>query len=533
MKKKKYFELIAISLILAGMLLSLLFAWVSSGFKQVSDWSSFWVVLLVCSGILAAFWKAFKIENPPQALAYLLIGAWILRFITGMIWFTTLPILGHGTPAEKAGYVMADAGSRDQAAWSLAKSEKPLWTAFRGNRKVDQYGGMLFISALVYRYLGSNVHQPLMMVMITAAVSSLAVLFTWAFARRAWNEKIAWLSVWILLLYPEAVLLGSSQMREAFFIVLVSAAFYGLVRFREKHDLTGICWGLVPLLLLIPFSPPFAALVTVLLLIAGLIAGTGLLKTRISQPLFWLGLTALSFVILVSLYFALKQFTPARIWNPIEMVAWWLRKSAHLQAFMSENASGWMQKIFDSSPQWTHFPMLLVYGIVQPFLPAALVAGSYAPLWKWIAIWRSIGWTLALAFLVYTPFLAVRIKQNRRITMAIITVVWIVMIIAAVRGGSDQWDNPRYRAAFAGLACAIIGWTWIEHLRVGDPWLRRAFLSVAAILIWFLPWYLRRYYSLEWTVIDPMRILGLGLATASLVVIWDWVSTQKNICLPS
>jgi len=81
-------------------------------------------------------------------------------------------------------------------------------------------------------------------------------------------------------------------------------------------------------------------------------------------------------------------------------------------------------------------------------------------------------WTLALVFLIYAPFLAVRIKQNRRITMAIITVVWIVMIIAAVRGGSDQWDNPRYRAAFAGLVCALIGCTWIEHQRVGDPWLR-------------------------------------------------------------
>ena len=53
----------------------------------------------------------------------------------------------------------------------------PLLSAIGENRQVDQYGGMLFLSGLVYRYLGGEQHQPLLMIVLTASISSLAVLF--------------------------------------------------------------------------------------------------------------------------------------------------------------------------------------------------------------------------------------------------------------------------------------------------------------------------------------------------------------------
>jgi hypothetical protein len=94
---------------------------------------------------------------------------------------------------------MADASDRDQTAWQLASSEKPLFRAFQGGfRRVDQYGGLLYMSALTYRYLGGETHQPLVMVVITASFSALGVLFLWAFAKRAWDERIATLAAWYL-----------------------------------------------------------------------------------------------------------------------------------------------------------------------------------------------------------------------------------------------------------------------------------------------------------------------------------------------
>ena len=187
--------------------------------------------------------------------------------MSGALWYYALPIWGHGTAAENSGYVMADAGARDQLAWKLAKSERPLMSAFQDNRKVDQYGGFLFMSALVYRYLSLDLHLPLLIVLITSIFSSLAILFTWAFSCLAWGEKEAKIAAWIITFYPEAILLGSSQMREAFTISLTMIAFYGLLRYQRDHSWLNLGWILFPLLLCLPFSPPIAALVLGMLIL--------------------------------------------------------------------------------------------------------------------------------------------------------------------------------------------------------------------------------------------------------------------------
>jgi hypothetical protein len=510
------------------LLLSLGLARISSHAGGLDGWISFLSVLLLASGLLWAGWRLLRVERLPSWLGALVVGAALLRLAAGAFWFVALPAWGHGTPAEKAGYVMADAYARDQAAWRLADSDKSLWTAFRNQRQVDQYGGMLFISALVYRYLGGSFHLPLLMVVIAAAFSAMGVMFTWALARRAWDEQVAWLAAWILALYPEAVLLGSSQMREAFTITLTAVAFYGLLRFRSEHSRLGLAWVCAPILFYLPFSPLFAALLTGTLVLTAILT-SGTLNLRILRNRrFWLVLMAISILILAGLWLALKQFTPAGMNNPLEMLGWWLRKSAHLQAYLAEHASGWMQKIFDNTPEWTHLPLLLVYGIVQPFLPAALVVGSQAPIWHWVTLWRSLGWTILLAFLLYAPLLAWRRQQNRGFARALVLVVWIVILVASFRGGADMWDNPRYRATYASLQVALVAWVMIQQRREGDPWLRRALLSLGAILFWFLPWYLRRYTSFEWPIVDPFKTLGLGLLTACELVLWDWIITSHK-----
>ena len=92
------------------------------------------------------------------------------------------------------------------------------------------------------------------------------------------------------------------------------------------------------------------------------------------------------------------------------------------------------------------------------------------------------------------------------------------MLIASYRGGGDQWDNPRYREAFAGLQVALAAWAWVAQRSRPDPWLRRALVAAGPILLWFLPWYLRRYVYLPWPVEDLFKTLGLGLASAVLLL---------------
>ena len=240
--------------ILASVILAFGLAWTSSGFTILLGWSSFFGVLLVSAGVLTVGWLLVRGEKPPRWLAYILVGAALLRLVMGALWFATLPVYGHGTPAEKAGYVMGDAARRDMVAWKLGRSNESLGAAFENNRSVDQYGGLLFLSAVIYRIFGSLYHQPLLMAVLAAACSALAVIFGWGFARRVWGEKAATITAWSLFLYPEAVLLGGSQMREAFTIPLVAAAFYGLARYRDDRSKSGLAWMLGALLIRL-FSP--------------------------------------------------------------------------------------------------------------------------------------------------------------------------------------------------------------------------------------------------------------------------------------
>lgn len=472
-------------------------------------------------------WWALRIEKLPRWLGALLLGAALLRLAAGVLWFSALPHWGHGTPAEQAGYIMGDASSRDQAAWKLAGSKNSLWVAFDGQRKVDQYGGLLFLSAAVYRYLGSDAHQPLVMVVFTSAVSALAVLFTWALSRRAWDAQTAQLAAWIIALYPEAVLLGSSQMREAFTMTLVVIAFYGLLRYHQERTWKGIVWMVAPLVLYLPFSPPFAAMLLAMLGLTLLIMTFMEQRYRVHRRWLWVILGGLTIVILVGLWLALRQFTPQDMYNPFAMISWWLRKSSYLQAHYSKHASGLIQYIFDRTPELIHLPLLMVYGIVQPFLPAAIVRGSHAPIWPWITLWRSIGWTIMLVFLVYAPILALRRKNTNVFSISLTLIVWIGIVIASYRGGADLWDNPRYRATFAGLQAALVAWTWIEHRRLKDPWLRRIMLGVIGFILWLLPWYMQRYTIFTWPIENILVTLGLGILTACLLIFFDWARTKK------
>jgi hypothetical protein len=275
----------------------------------------------------------------------------------------------------------------------------------------------------------------------------------------------------------------------------------------------------------------FSTLSGILLLGALMLASLALLKPFSSKALynrwFWVSLVLIVVIGMAALWLALREVTPPKITNPIAMLSWWLRKSATLQSYLSEHASGWTQKIFKSTPEWMQLPLLSIYGVVQPFLPAALVVGSEAPIWQWITIWRSMGWTLLLSFLAFAPFHSLRKNGMQAVVGMMTVIIWLVILVAAFRGGSDMWDNPRYRAIFASLQIALAAQIWVEEERTRDPWLKRALFMAMAILVWFFPWYLQRYYSIGWPITDPFRILGLGVFSGALLVVADWVKPER------
>lgn len=524
---KPAFRLIGWLLVIPFVALPL--TWVSNHSSSFDGWQGFLVLTLVGASLLGLLWLALQSERPPRWLWRLTWFAILLHLIVAVFWVVALPLWGHNTPPERAGYVFGDAYARDTQAWRLARTQQPLVSAFFDHRKADQYGGMLFLSAAIYRYLAAAKHQPLLTTLLAAFVSALAVPLTWAFARRLWGESEAKLAAWGLTLYPEVVLLGSSQMREAFIIPLVIASFYGLIRFREERDAAALGWTFFPPLLCAVFSPLMASITVIaLVFLAAFTLARSTDSIRASAKL-WLGVAGLSLIVLLALYLALQQFAPPHIKNPIEMVRWWFIKSTNLQLYFSQHASGWLQKIFRAYPPWVKLPLITAYGLMQPFLPASLVAVSHAPLWQGIAVWRAIGWTGLLILTVYAALLSLRTRSSQPVPLWLSIIIWSVMLISAIRAGGDMWDNPRYRAAFSGLQIALAAWAWVEHRRQNDPILRRTFIAIASLVAWFIPWYLRRYFHLPWPMVDFFKTLGAGGVTLSLLLLWDWAREQKPL----
>jgi hypothetical protein len=308
-------------------------------------------------------------------------------------------------------------------------------------------------------------------------------------------------------------------MREAFLVTLVAAAFYGLVRFQQDHARLGLAWTIGAVLLSLALSPPVSALLIALLALQATVMGrlpAGILRRR----RFWIFAGLLALAALTGSWLSLRQFAPPGVNDPLAILSWWLQKSAEWQAHLSERASGWIQKIFDETPDWMNLPLLLFYGVARPFLPAALIDITSAPIWYGIAVWRAVGWTLLLPLLVYSPLRAFR-KDGDRLARGFSLVVWIVILLASFRAGGDEWDNVRYRSAFAGLQVALGAWVITGPRRAPDAWLRRIVAGIALVLAWFMPWYLRRYLHIPWPVGSFSLTLGLGLLSAAVFILID------------
>jgi 4-amino-4-deoxy-L-arabinose transferase-like glycosyltransferase len=507
--------------------LSIFLAWVSSGFEGIQGWGLFFVTTLIAVGILLGGWYGIKADKSfelPNWLGWLMVGAVFLRLFAGVLWFAGLPSWGYGTEVEQSGYIMSDAHARDTVAWDLAQSEESLLSAFGEYRFVDQYGGMMYLSGVIYRYLGGIQHLPLQMTILTASFSALAILFTWAFSRRIWGEKIAFLAAWILALFPDAIILGSAQMREAFLMTLVAAALYGLVRYIQDKSWSGLAWLVSGLLLMLPFSPPIAGIFLVMIILIALSMG-GWQVLR--QPRFWIILAGIALVAGVGIWFAWERIAPEGITNPIALVNWWFRESARWQAYFVKRSSPLIRRIFKTTPDWIHTPILLAYGVLQPFLPGALLDQG-APFWKGIAIWRAIGWTILLPLILVAPILLLRSKEKRRFAITLLIVVWMSILIAALRSGGDLWDNPRYRVVFISLQAGLIAWVWYSQKVSRNPWMWRTIIGLAIVLAWFIPWYLQRSDQIFWPISNVFQTLGLGLLSAIIYFLWMYWRGRKS-----
>lgn len=476
-----------------------------------------WIGITLFAGlsVYVGKWLYHWVDIPQtgRGLAIALLVALLLRLGVGLTLSAILPSAGYDNRHQNAGYFFPDAHLRDRDAWFLAESKEPLTLAFSDEMQGDQYGGMLFSMASLYRLASPDAHRPALTVYLSAWISVLGVLFTWAFTQKAFDNTSAKVAGWIVVFLPEAVLLGASQMREPFMILGAALALYGYIALQKGEFRRGVSTGVVGLFISLFISPPQGMLILVVLLIAWLWQGAHLSRR------------SAAIVVIALVLVLVAGFLTIRAWSGIEnspadrigrLLEWWLLEGAEYELYKLEQQSGVFQALFEIFPDWAHAPLATGYGLVQPFLPAALTDPGGSPLATLVSIWRSLGWFAMLPLLLYAPIAAGRSLGWRSLAFYLACSVWGLALLASFRAAGDQWDNPRYRAMFTAGQAAIAGWAWVHARRSKSRWLWRTTLIVLVSTLLVVQWYLARYYPTPRLELTP-TIVVIGVFSLAII----------------
>lgn len=489
----------------AGMLIGAAVAALSPGLF----WPGWLAASLLSTAGLLCLVSAWHWAGGGRLLGWMIALAFLLRLATGVGLSLALPHWGYPEPEQQAGYLFKDANNRDLQAWDLARSNHPLWASFRDDFTTDQYGGLLGLSALVYRYLSPDAHRPFLILILAASVTALGVPFLRQAARLRWPERVATIATWIYIFYPDAIFFGSGQMREPFLVGLGAVAFWAVLAWdwRKKSSWLALAGSLLAMAMLSS---------RVAVAVAGFLALLFILEHIISLPdrrwkiLGWLALCAgLALVLLFS-------------WD-------WFRSSAKYDALVTQRTSGQVSVRIKEIGEQYALLFTVAYGVARPVLPAAITETDVIPLWKVIGIVRSLGWYALAPFLLYGLFTTWRYpdKRQRRLLLWLVMVVFLWLVIASARGGADGIDNPRYRSLFIPWMALLAAWSVDWALTRRDAWLWRWIAVEIIFLAFFTHWYIARYYR-WWLRIQFWEMVFWIILLSSIVLAGGWLWDRRR-----
>jgi len=530
LKKTDIFWIFPLALVLGAVLSSV----------QAGNWLAGFVlfsfIFLLSFILLKLLWGW---SGGGKTLAIIIALAFALRLLVGVSIYLGLPVYGHDDADDKAGYVFTDAHNRDDQSWELASSERPILDAFSKKFAYDQYGGLLAFNTLVYRYLSPDAQRPLLLILLSSLVAALGIPFLWKAVNQLFGDKVAFASAWIFALYPESILLGASAMREPYLLTFSALALYGFVEGfyrtakssqREQNELAGerrqsawVCLG-IGILGMLLVSPSIA--IATLIIFAG-----WMFFTNEQRNISWKVILVFAVVFVLGVLFLSASLNRTGEFNassPLSVVNDWLKLAVKWNAYQIERESGWIQLLFDEMPEWMRLPFVAVYGVLQPVLPAALVAPT-KPIWKAIYILRSAGWYVILPALIMS-FRAAAGQgsgKKRNLLLWLSLLAWTWILLAALRGGGDQWDNPRYRTILFMWDAILAGTVWVWWRETRNRWVARVVWCEVAFVLVFTQWYASRYFY--WGGQLPFAIMvALILGLWGLILGAGWWLDKKR-----
>lgn len=489
---------------------------------------SFWLgwlalAVLFVPGLMALI-AAWRWAGAGRILGWMTGLAVLLRLVAGIAVYLALPIDGYRVPDDQAGFVFTDAHRRDDQAWELASSDKPLLAGFDRTYYTDQYGGLLVLSALTYRGLSPDAHRPLLILAMAALTAGLGVPFLFRAARSLWDERLAAAGTWLFVLYPESILTGGAQMREPFLLTFIAIAFWGFAEWYRGGVHRSLWWVVVGLIGMLLVSPGMA--LVFLALCAGWIWLKGE-RSRLRWPLLT-GIGAIFVLGLLVLAWSLSHRTDFAGSSPVATILNWFRSSVNWVIYLLERGSGQIQNVFSKLSPMAQFLFVVGYGITQPVLPPAFFEPTTFT-WHIIAIFRAVGWYAVLPLLVYAPFGVRHIEAGRErgFWFWLVAFCWLWILVCAVRAGGDQWDNPRYRLIFFGFESLAAAQALLTWRRTGDPWLPRIVLLEIVCLVLFTQWYVARYLRVG-IHLPILVVLSLNIVCALVIFLGGWLWDRRR-----
>jgi hypothetical protein len=506
------------------LILAALLTLVDKSGHQLRGWIAYTILLGLAAVCIYGIGKAVEATRGVTRVALI---AFFLRLGIGAALTLLLPVYGYQDNAEHhAGYFYTDSFIRDNQAWELANTGESLASAFSGRFSGDQYGGMLAISAFIYRFLSPDAHRPFLILILNAVASAVGVLCLWKATRRWFGEKTALLAAWIFALYPESVLLGSTQMREAIVIPMIAVAFFGLTEIQTNKNI-GWLWIIISGLIMVLIQP-LVSFISFTILLGVWFFDPHTLQSLQKRRTIVIIVLSLSFLLVALLVVSsvLINLPSLQGTGPLSVYLTWFKNNFTFQSYILERSSGIFQSLINSIGEQWRWLVILVYGIAQPVLPAIVGDPTAQVMLRVIGFLRAAGWYALVLFLIYGTFGVLRSShETRRYQLIWISVVnWAWIMVSALNAGADQWDNPRYRAVLLVWQVVLAAWAWEWARSRKDAWLWRWLVVELVFVGLFTEWYIGRYYpgiihlDIKWMSLLTLVVCGLILLGG---VIWD------------
>ncbi len=496
--------------------------------KTTSWWFGWLVSSLMLGASFAVLYLLYKKAGSGKVLGCMVAISFILRLGLGVALMKTLPVAGYDTEQQKAGYVFYDAYRRDGQAIEIAQSDKSILSVFSKQYATDQYGGYLGLSVIVYRLFSASIYRPYLLLILSALAATMGVPFLWMILAHLRDGKWQKFAGWWYVLYPEAVLLGASQMREPYLITFMAIVFWGALEWQRTGTRSSWIWlagGLIGLLL---FSPGIAILSLIIIPV-------WIWLDRRKRNIPWWVFPAVFSVLVIGLIllaYGLAREGHFAKDSPIEIILNWFRNASAWDVALTQGASGQLDFQLKSLPEWMKMPFITMYGLLQPVLPATIMDTSIW-LWRSLTSYLAIGWYLLIPLIVYGSVAAfLEADKTIRSKMQWLAVaIWFWFIISSARAGGDMWDNPRYRTIILVFIVIFAAWSWDRARQQKFIWLKRIVLVEGVFLLFFMEWYAARYYQI-FVKLPFFTMIGMILGISALIIfggiIYDRVQANRK-----